>query len=64
MVAAERLTEAAMAVGEAAGAEPVPISAPLGEGVERVLDRIVEHLGTARAPQQDEAEAGKPWSPL
>jgi GTP-binding protein len=45
--------------------EPVfPISAPLEEGIEPLLDALIERLGAAaEAPAGAEAE-GRPWSPL
>ena len=41
-----------------------PISAPLGEGMEPLLDAIIEHLGGVVAEARDEADAERPWSPL
>ncbi|MEP7130827.1 MAG: GTPase ObgE [Sphingomicrobium sp.] len=65
LVDAQRLGEIVGAVGSAAGTAPLPVSAPLGEGVEHVLDRIIGTLSEARPePQSKEAEDEKPWSPL
>jgi|tagenome__1003787_1003787.scaffolds.fasta_scaffold20989960_10 GTP-binding protein len=58
------LGEVAQAVEEAAGSKPLPVSAPLGEGVEPLLDRIIELLGTAREEEREETAAERPWSPL
>ena len=46
-------------------AKVFPVSAPLGEGLEPLLDAIIERLGTA-AQQVDEPEltGHRPWSPL
>jgi GTP-binding protein len=49
---------------KATGATLFPISAPLNEGMETLLDRIVETLGTVRAPEREDASEGRHWSPL
>src|SRR5687767_2981888 len=41
-----------------------PISAPLGEGLEPVLDAIIERLGAAPEKQDANAPAEREWSPL
>jgi GTP-binding protein len=65
LVDARRLGEIVSAVRAAAGTAPLPVSAPLGEGVEQLLDRIIGTLSEARPePQGKEAEDEKPWSPL
>ena len=55
----------AKAIERASGARVFPISAPLGEGVEALLDILIERLGTA-AGEAVEGEASKEasWSPL
>jgi GTP-binding protein len=58
------LGEVARAVEEAAGTAPLPVSAPLGEGVEPLLDRIIGLLGTSREAEREETAAERPWSPL
>jgi hypothetical protein len=40
------------------------ISAPLGEGMEPLLDSIIERLGDAAKAQREEAPAESNWSPL
>lgn len=55
--------KAVKALEKAAGSKVFPISAPLEEGMEPLLDAIIERLGAAaeeHAPAADE----KPWSPL
>jgi GTP-binding protein len=52
------------ALEKASGARVFPISAPLGEGVEPLLDAIVERLGGAHAEEREAAGAERPWSPL
>ncbi len=52
------------ALEKASGAPVFPISAPLEEGLQPLLDAIIERLGTAaRAPSANEPEP-KSWSPL
>jgi GTP-binding protein len=48
------------------GARVFPVSAPLGEGMEPLLDSVIEKLGAAPAEQPRVAPAAddKPWSPL
>ncbi len=41
-----------------------PISAPLGEGLEPVLDAIIERLGTAHAKPDANSPSEREWSPL
>jgi GTPase len=52
------------ALEKASGATVFPMSAPLNEGVDAILDRIVETLGAAAEPQPEEAAAERRWSPL
>jgi GTP-binding protein len=49
---------------KATGAQVFPISAPLGEGIEPLLDKVVETLGSASEPEREQAEAERRWSPL
>ena len=42
----------------------LPISAPLAEGTESLLDAIIEMLGEAAATSVDDADDEQPWSPL
>lgn len=50
------------------GAKPFAISAPLEEGLEPLLDAIIERLGSpgaeAKEPQPADGAEGRPWSPL
>jgi GTP-binding protein len=41
-----------------------PISAPLGEGMEPLLDSILERLGDAAKAQSEDEPPEAPWSPL
>jgi GTP-binding protein len=47
------------------GSKVFPISAPLGEGIEPLLDAVIQRLGSATEPQSEAAaEEERPWSPL
>ena len=53
------------ALRKASGAEVYPISAPLGEGLDPLLDKVIEMLGEAREQEREEAEPERShWSPL
>jgi GTPase len=63
----DQLDELRAAVADATGAEPLFLSAATGEGVEPLLDQLVERLGLPQQEQQaEESGAGedKAWSPL
>ena len=64
LVDSERLEELRLEVQEATGTAPFPISAPIGEGLDPLLDAIVERLGSARGKQEETAGEERPWSPL
>jgi GTP-binding protein len=58
-------TEVTQALAEETGAPLFPISAPLGEGMEPLLDTILERLGdAAREPSGGEEPPEPRWSPL
>jgi GTP-binding protein len=53
------------ALEKAAGAKVFPISAPLEEGMEALLDAVIERLGDAARDDRELAEEERPqWSPL
>lgn len=55
----------AKALGKESGAKVFPVSAPLGEGLEPLLDAIIERLGdAAEETRAAEPAEGKPWTPL
>jgi GTPase len=54
----------AKALGKAANARVFPISAPLQEGIEPLLDTIIEHLASAAAETSREQADEQRWSPL
>jgi GTP-binding protein len=60
----EQLEKAERAVEEASGSRPYPVSAPLGEGVEALLDAIIQALGAVRAEPGERPRQDKDWSPL
>jgi GTP-binding protein len=64
LVDAARLKEVEVELREATGTEPLLISAPLGEGVEALLDRLIETLGAEAELVEEAEEATRPWSPL
>jgi GTP-binding protein len=49
---------------KATGAEVFPISAPLNEGIDALLDKIVETLAGAPEREPEETASERPWSPL
>mgnify|MGYP002779663328 CR=1 FL=1 len=65
MLDAKGRARVAKALEKASGAPVFPISAPLEEGLEPLLDAIIERLGsTAREARDDDPVETKPWSPL
>jgi GTP-binding protein len=64
MLDGEMLADVSSAVQEAAGSKPFPVSAPLEEGIEPLLDAVIRDLSVAREEEREEAEAERPWSPL
>ena len=64
MLDAKALKKISTAVEKAAGSKPFAVSAPLEEGIEPLLDSIIQSLATAQQEELDDAEAEGPWSPL
>ena len=54
----------AKALAKASGATVFAVSAPLGEGLEPLLDAVIESLGDAAVESREEAQGERPWSPL
>jgi GTPase len=52
------------ALAKATGAPVFPISAPLEEGMEPLLNGVIERLGSAAAEDKVVADEERPWSPL
>jgi GTPase len=65
LVEAGDLKEVATAVRDVGGSKLYPVSAPLGDGIEPLLDAVIETLSTAVEQETPEATGqGRPWSPL
>ncbi|HWJ59453.1 MAG TPA: GTPase ObgE [Sphingomicrobium sp.] len=62
----EMRAEVVAALEAVSGVRVFPVSAPLDEGVEPLLDAVIERLGDPRHGQAaaEDAIAEKPWSPL
>jgi GTP-binding protein len=56
--------EAVEALQDAIGSRVFPVSAPLAEGIEPLLDAIIDRLGTSARESEDAEAAGQRWSPL
>jgi GTP-binding protein len=56
--------KARKALIKAGAAEPLAISAATGEGMEALLDRIIETLGPEAQRSEPEGEPNEVWSPL
>jgi len=56
--------KAVKALEKATGERVFPISAPLEEGLEPLLDAIIERLGTHAEEAREVASEERPWSPL
>jgi len=57
-------TKVVKALEKATGERVFPISAPLEEGLEPLLDAIIERLGTHAEEAKEVASEERPWSPL
>ena len=64
LVTEERLAELQRDLKAATGTAPFPISAPLGEGIEPLLDALIQRIGTQEAAKEEETAGERPWSPL
>jgi GTP-binding protein len=64
LVESDRLAEVTEEVAAAADHSPMAVSAPIGEGVEPLLDALIERLGPEREAAEVDDGAGKTWSPL
>jgi len=57
--------KAVKALQKASGARVFPISAPLEDGLDPLLDAIIEHLGSGKPREEKPDDAPeRPWSPL
>ncbi|HET7817618.1 MAG TPA: GTPase ObgE [Sphingomicrobium sp.] len=64
LVEAKPLARVKKALDTASGGDSIPISAPIGQGIEALLDAIVEQLAEADAKPAHAAADERPWSPL
>ena len=64
MLDAKALRKAASAVEKAGGSEPYPVSAPLEEGIEPLLDAVIQSLAIAQEEEPELEGEARPWSPL
>ena len=60
----ERLRDLKSDLSEAAGQTPFPISAPLDEGMEPLLNAVIQALGDRVETAGEMADTDRPWSPL
>ena len=60
----KQCTKLIKALEKATKATVFPISAPLEEGIEPLLDAVIERLGSALEEGRDLESAERPWSPL
>ena len=61
---AEQRDEAAKQLRKAGATQPMAISAATGEGVEALLDMLVERLGPERETTESDETGTRAWSPL
>ena len=65
LVDPERMSELADALTKESGSRPFAVSAPLNDGLEALLDAVIERVGAEPGSQEDSADSGeRPWSPL
>jgi GTP-binding protein len=64
MLDAKQLARLSKALARVAGSPPFPVSAPLNEGLEPLLDAVVGSLGAAAEREREERAEERPWSPL
>jgi GTP-binding protein len=60
----KRLTKVKRDLAKASGQPIFPISAPLGDGIEPLLDAIIQRLSSVKIVEEEEAASERPWSPL
>ena len=61
---AKARTKVVKALEKASGARVFPVSAPLGEGMEPLLDAVIELLGDAAREDREVDADERSWSPL
>jgi GTP-binding protein len=64
LIDSKQLSKAKAALKKAGAGEPLTISAATGEGVEALLDALIERLGPEVSPAEPHEAQARPWSPL
>jgi GTP-binding protein len=64
LIAEKQRAKVVKALEQATGSPVCPVSAPLGVGIEALLDAIIDRLGSAAQESEDAETAGQRWSPL
>ena len=64
LVDAKQAAKVAKALERASASRVFPISAPLGEGMDALLDQLIERLGPDRQAAEAEGSGTRAWSPL
>jgi len=64
MIDSKRLEKVAKELETAAEAKVFPVSAPLEEGLEPLLDAVIESLAVASQNEPQTAAEARSWSPL
>jgi GTP-binding protein len=64
LIDGERLRDLKADLAEAAGQTPFPVSAPLDEGIEPLLDTVIRKLGDKAESADELVDTDRPWSPL
>ena len=64
LVDGKQLPKVKKALDKASGGDAIPISAPIGQGIDALLDAIVEQLGTPESQPAGAEAVDRPWSPL
>jgi GTP-binding protein len=64
LVDPKQLAKLKKALEKASGADATPISAPTGDGIEALMDKIVAQLASVDTQPSESAADERPWSPL
>jgi GTP-binding protein len=64
LVDGKQLAKVKTALDKASGGDALPISAPIAQGIEELLDAIVEKLGSGETRPVENEATGRSWSPL